>query len=35
MVMAGTLLATLPLLIVFAIGARQVVGDLAAGAVKG
>ncbi|MDN0198531.1 carbohydrate ABC transporter permease [Streptomyces sp. S.PNR 29] len=35
MVMTGALLALLPLLIVFAIGARQIIGDLAKGAVRG
>jgi cellobiose transport system permease protein len=34
MVMAGTLLAVIPLIIVFFIGARQFLADLAAGAVK-
>ena len=34
MVMAGALLALVPLLIVFAIGARQIIGDLAKGAIK-
>lgn len=34
MVMTGALLALVPLLIVFAIGARQIIGDLAKGAVK-
>ncbi|MFF5183500.1 carbohydrate ABC transporter permease [Streptomyces sp. NPDC000345] len=34
MVMTGALLALLPLLIVFAVGARQIIGDLAKGAVK-
>jgi cellobiose transport system permease protein len=35
MVMAGTLLAAVPLIIVFLFGARQFIADLAAGAVKG
>jgi cellobiose transport system permease protein len=35
MVMAGTLLAAAPLIIVFLFGARQFIRDLAAGAVKG
>jgi cellobiose transport system permease protein len=35
MVMAGTLLAAVPLIIVFLFGARQFIRDLAAGAVKG
>ncbi|MDF2047616.1 MULTISPECIES: carbohydrate ABC transporter permease [Microbacterium] len=34
MVMAGALLAVLPLLIVFLIGARQFIGDIAKGAIK-
>ncbi|MFJ8151456.1 carbohydrate ABC transporter permease [Streptomyces sp. NPDC094468] len=34
MVMTGALLALVPLLIVFAVGARQIIGDLAKGAVK-
>ncbi|MEV7995154.1 carbohydrate ABC transporter permease [Streptomyces sp. NPDC086077] len=34
MVMTGALLALIPLLIVFAIGARQIIGDLAKGAVR-
>ncbi|MFF4489338.1 carbohydrate ABC transporter permease [Streptomyces sp. NPDC001544] len=34
MVMSGALLALIPLLIVFAIGARQMIGDLAKGAIK-
>jgi cellobiose transport system permease protein len=34
MVMTGALLALLPLLIVFAVGARQIIGDLAKGAIK-
>ncbi|MFD2077914.1 cellobiose transport system permease protein [Actinopolymorpha cephalotaxi] len=34
MVMAGTLLAVIPLIIVFFLGARQFLADLAAGAVK-
>ncbi|MFI7292917.1 carbohydrate ABC transporter permease [Streptomyces sp. NPDC050121] len=34
MVMTGALLALVPLLIVFAIGARQMIGDLAKGAIK-
>ncbi|MEG8278965.1 carbohydrate ABC transporter permease [Streptomyces sp. AHA2] len=35
MVMTGALLALIPLLVVFAIGARQIIGDLAKGAVRG
>ncbi|MEV5356312.1 carbohydrate ABC transporter permease [Streptomyces sp. NPDC052693] len=35
MVMTGALLALVPLLIVFALGARQIIGDLAKGAVRG
>lgn len=34
MVMTGALLALIPLLIVFAIGAKQIIGDLGKGAVK-
>ncbi|WP_327319199.1 carbohydrate ABC transporter permease [Streptomyces sp. NBC_01235] len=34
MVMTGALLALVPLLIVFAVGARQMIGDLAKGAIK-
>ncbi|MDT0439595.1 MULTISPECIES: carbohydrate ABC transporter permease [Streptomyces] len=34
MVMTGALLALIPLLLVFAIGARQIIGDLAKGAIK-
>ncbi|MBD0841368.1 carbohydrate ABC transporter permease [Streptomyces sp. TRM68416] len=34
-VMTGALLALVPLLVVFAIGARQIIGDLAKGAVRG
>ncbi|MFH0177610.1 carbohydrate ABC transporter permease [Streptomyces cacaoi] len=34
MVMTGALLALVPLLVVFAIGARQMIGDLAKGAIK-
>ncbi|USQ84442.1 carbohydrate ABC transporter permease [Streptomyces phaeoluteigriseus] len=34
MVMTGALLALVPLLIVFAIGARQIIGDLGKGAIK-
>ncbi|MCX4766331.1 carbohydrate ABC transporter permease [Streptomyces sp. NBC_01275] len=34
MVMTGALLALVPLLIVFALGARQIIGDLAKGAIK-
>lgn len=34
MVMAGTLMATIPLIIVFLIGSRQFIGDLAAGAIR-
>jgi len=35
MVMAGTLLATVPLIVVFILGARHFLSDLAAGAIKG
>ncbi|WP_367319655.1 carbohydrate ABC transporter permease [Streptomyces sp. HUAS ZL42] len=35
MVMTGALLALVPLLVVFAVGARQIIGDLAKGAVRG
>lgn len=35
MVMAGTLMATIPLIIVFLFGARHFISDLAAGAIKG
>lgn len=35
MVMAGTLLAVVPLLVIFFIGARNFLGNLAAGAIKG
>ncbi|MFF3327946.1 carbohydrate ABC transporter permease [Streptomyces sp. NPDC002888] len=35
MVMTGALLALVPLLIVFAVGARQIIGDLGKGAVRG
>ena len=35
MVMTGAVLALIPLLIVFAVGARQIIGDLAKGAVRG
>ncbi len=35
MVMAGTLLAVIPLIVIFLIGARQFIADLTAGAVKG
>lgn len=35
MVMAGTLMATVPLIVVFLFGARHFIADLAAGAVKG
>jgi len=35
MVMAGTLLATVPLIVVFIFGARHFISDLAAGAIKG
>ena len=35
MVMAGTLLATVPLIVVFIIGARHFISDLGAGAIKG
>ena len=34
MVMAGTLLATLPLIVIFLLGSRQFVGNIAAGALK-
>jgi cellobiose transport system permease protein len=34
-VMAGTMLATLPLLVVFLIGSRQFIADLARGAIRG
>ena len=34
MVMAGALLAVLPLLVVFLLGARQFIGDIAKGAIK-
>lgn len=34
MVMTGALLALVPLLIVFAVGARQIIGDLAKGAIR-
>ena len=34
MVMAGTLLSTIPLIVIFLIGARQFIADLTAGAVK-
>ncbi|MFE3169193.1 carbohydrate ABC transporter permease [Streptomyces sp. NPDC059224] len=34
MVMTGALLALVPLLVVFAVGARQIIGDLAKGAIK-
>lgn len=34
MVMAGTLIATLPLLIIFFLGVRQFIGNISAGAVK-
>jgi cellobiose transport system permease protein len=34
MVMTGALLALIPLLIVFAIGARQMIADLAKGAIR-
>ncbi|MFJ8792541.1 carbohydrate ABC transporter permease [Streptomyces sp. NPDC102462] len=34
MVMTGALLALVPLLIVFALGARQIIGDLAKGAIR-
>ena len=34
MVMTGALLALIPLLLVFAVGARQIIGDLAKGAIK-
>ncbi|MFJ8110489.1 carbohydrate ABC transporter permease [Streptomyces sp. NPDC096132] len=34
MVMTGALLALIPLLIVFAVGARQIIGDLGKGAIK-
>ncbi len=34
MVMAGTLMATLPLIIMFLLVSRQFISDLAAGAIK-
>lgn len=34
MVMAGTLMATIPLIIIFLIGSRQFIADIAAGAIK-
>ena len=34
LVMAGALITTLPLIIVFLLGARQFIGDIARGAVK-
>jgi cellobiose transport system permease protein len=34
MVMAGTLMATVPLILVFLLGARQFIANLAAGAIK-
>lgn len=34
MIMAGTLMATLPLIIIFILGSRQFIGNIAAGAVK-
>jgi len=34
MVMTGALLALIPLLIVFAVGAKQIIGDLGKGAIK-
>jgi len=34
MVMAGTLLATIPLIAIFLLGSRQFIGDIAAGAIK-
>jgi len=34
MVMAGTLMATIPLIIIFFLGARQFIANLSAGAVK-
>ncbi len=34
MVMAGTLLATLPLIVIFLVGSRQFIGDIALGALK-
>lgn len=34
MIMAGTLMATLPLIVIFILGARQFIGNIAAGAVK-
>jgi cellobiose transport system permease protein len=34
MVMAGTLMATIPLIIIFIIGSKQFIGNIAAGAVK-
>ena len=35
MVMAGTLLATIPLIVIFLVGSRQFVGNITAGALKG
>ena len=35
MVMAGTLLATIPLIVIFLLGSRQFVSNIAAGALKG
>ncbi len=35
MILAGTLLGTLPLLVVFALLGRQIVGGIMQGAVKG
>jgi cellobiose transport system permease protein len=34
MVMTGALLALVPLLIVFAVGAKQIIGDLGKGAIR-
>lgn len=34
-VMAGTLLSTIPLVVIFILGARHIIGNLAAGALKG
>lgn len=35
MVMAGTLMATVPLIVIFVLGSRQFIGNIAAGALKG
>lgn len=34
-VMAGTLLSTVPLIVIFILGSRQFIGNIAAGALKG